>query len=123
MWIDTLLATGAISDEQLQDARTVVDRRGVSLERALVEWGYVTWKQIASLKEAESPCAMHCPICGSPIDTASIVEVGLWGGVCDDTHSRVGGPILEVTCTICEIRLESWGGRGTPQQWQIAGIV
>jgi hypothetical protein len=123
MWLDTLLATGTVSDDQLQDARAVMEQRGFSLEKALVEWGYVTWEQIAALKVSESPDASRCPICGSPIDVASIVEVGHWGGDCHDSDSRVGGAIFQVVCTICEIRLEGWGRREATQRWEIAGLA
>ena len=115
MWIDTLLAEGAISDEQLQDACALAERRGISLERALIEWQYVTWEQIAPLKAADNGLPYlaatesrksarvpnTCPLCCSELNGSEIVCVGLWDGVIEDTGEGVSGPVCECRCASC----------------------
>jgi hypothetical protein len=86
MWLETLLSTGAISKEQLQDARTLADRDAIGLERALIQLDCLTYAQIAPLKAAdnglpylaasapytEATVPNQCPLCRGSLDWADI---------------------------------------------------
>lgn len=123
MWMDTLLANGAISHEQLQDARVLAERRGISLERALVEWQYITWEQIAPLKAADNGLpylaatasrrsarvSNTCPLCFSVLTESVIRCVGLWHG------EGISGPVCECQCSTCSARLTTLGCDDVPQ--------
>ncbi len=128
MWLDTLLANGTISEEQLEDARALTDRRGISLERACVEWQYLTWEQIAPLKAADNGVPYlaateisrasgppnTCPLCHGALTGCEMWTVGLWDGAIEDTREKVYGPVCDCYCPRCWARLTSCGDYDVP---------